>query len=399
MQRVLAIKLFILLLFIGISYTTSAQVLSPESEISLLTCGPGEELYATFGHSAIRVNDTTQNIDMVFNYGMFNFNDPNFYSNFVRGKLNYMLGIQPFKNFIFEYRMDERWVYEQILNLTVEERQALFDFLSHNSKPENRYYLYDFLFDNCSSRIRDVLNSVFPNQIIFPDAYNAVVGEPTFRDLLHLYLNKSPWTKLGIDILLGKRVDRVAAASEYMFLPDFLLEAFGKATINSQPLVTQSGYLYQSNETMPTTKALLSPLLIFTALLVFVIVLYILKVQLRWIIFFIFFIVGLLGILLLFMWVGTDHYVTKYNLNLLWAIPTHTVPAFLLLKRQRPRWVLWYFTANALLCVLLLVLQGILPQPLNNALLPFVGMLGFCSYIIAKPLLTELQSKAMRKNL
>lgn len=386
MQKISAIKLLVAILCLSFSGTATAQVLSPESKISLLTCGQGEELYSTFGHSAIRVCDTTQGIDMIFNYGIFNFKDPNFYTNFVRGKLNYMLGVEGYNDFISEYMFDERWVYEQVLNLTTEQQQALFRFLIHNSLPENRFYLYDFLFDNCSSRIRDVLNKVFPGQIAFPDSYRDITGEPTFRDLLRSYLNESPWTKLGIDILLGKRVDRVATASEYMFLPDFLLEAFGKATINNHPLVASSGYLYKSSKAFSPTKTLFNPMLIFILLLVLTVAAYIMKIPFRWIDFTLFLIVGLLGLLLLFMWFGTDHYVTKYNFNLLWAIPSHAVVAFFLLKKQWPRWMLWYFVANTLLCVILLVFRGYLPQQLNNALVPVVCILGFRSYAIAKSL-------------
>lgn len=389
MQKLFFVKLLIALFCLNASYSLSAQTLSSEAKISLLTCGVGEELYSTFGHSAVRVCDTTQNLDIVFNYGTFSFSDPNFYSNFVRGKLNYMLAVQQFNSFMFEYKMDERWVYEQTFNLTTEQQQELFNFLVHNSQPENRFYLYDFLFDNCSSRIRDVLLKVFSNQIVFPDRYDDIIGKPTFRDLLHSYLNDSPWTKLGIDILLGKRVDREAAANEYMFLPDYLLEAFGKATLNGQPLIAQSGYLYQSSEAFTGKKPLIVPLITFITLLVLTIAAYVIKVPFKWIDFTIFFAIGLLGIFLLFMWFGTDHYVTKYNYNLLWAIPVHSIAAFFLLKNNRPRWVQWYFAVNMLICILLLVFRNSIPQQLNNALVPIVCILGFRSYVIARSLVIK----------
>ena len=386
MQKLFFVKLLVILFSLNISYTAAAQTLSPAAKISLLTCGSGEELYSTFGHSAIRVCDTAQNFDIVFNYGTFDFSDPNFYSNFVRGKLNYMLSVQQFNHFISEYMLDERWVYEQTFNLTQEQKQALFNFLVQNSQPENRYYLYDFLFDNCSSRIRDVLLKVFPDQIVFPDRYDGVLEQYTFRDLLHSYLNDSPWTKLGIDILLGKRVDREATPGEYMFLPDYLLAAFGRATINQQPLVAESDYLLQTDQTTTGKKPLIVPLIAFIILLVLTIAAYVMHIPFKWIDFTIFFIVGLLGIFLLFMWFGTDHYVTKYNFNLLWAVPLHAIVAFFLLKKNRPRWTLWYFAANTLLCILLLVLRNSLPQQLNNALVPVVCILGFRSYAIAKAL-------------
>ncbi|MDR0660159.1 MAG: DUF4105 domain-containing protein [Prevotellaceae bacterium] len=389
MKKTHVVKLLVLFFSLTISSTGIAQTLSPSAKISLLTCGSGEELYSTFGHSAIRVCDTTQTLDAIFNYGTFSFSDPNFYMNFVRGKLNYMLGIQTFEYFMAEYKMDDRRVYEQTLNLTTEQRQALFNFLLRNSLPDNRFYLYDFLFDNCSTRIRDVLNKVFPGQIIFPDRYADIVDEPTFRDLLHSHLNDSPWTKLGIDMLLGKRVDRIATANEYMFLPDYLLAAFEKATINEQPLVSEFDFLYQSSNAFASKKPLIVPMPAFRILLVLVVAAYIMKAPLKWFDFTIFFIVGLLGFLLLFMWFGTDHYVTKYNFNLLWAIPIHAVAAFFLFKKQRPQWMLWYFAANALICILLLVFRNSLPQRLNDALVPIVCILGFRSYVIAKALFVK----------
>lgn len=386
MRKILIVKLLIILFSIGSLPITKAQTLTSSTKISLLTCGSGNELYSVFGHSAIRVCDTTQQFDLIFNYGIFDFKDPNFYMNFVRGKLNYMLGVYNFSDFLEQYKEEKRWVYQQELNLTVAEQQNLFDFLVRNYQPENRYYLYDFLFDNCSSRIRDVLVKVLPNQITFPTYYLDITGEPTFRDLLHSYLNGSPWTKLGIDILLGKRVDRPATASEYMFLPDYLLEAFGRASINGEPLVIHSEYLYQNTEAPTSNKTLFVPLIVLITLLVLSIVAHAMKLPLKWFDVTIFFILGVLGLFLIFMWFGTDHYVTKYNLNLLWAVPTHCIVAFILLKKRLPRWTLWYFAANTLLCLILLVFWRSIPQQLNNALIPIVCIVGFRSYVYTKSL-------------
>lgn len=386
MRNILIVKLLIILFSVNFPSSATAQTLSPSTKISLLTCGSGDELYSIFGHSAIRVCDTTQQFDLIFNYGIFDFQDPNFYMNFVRGKLNYKLGISDFSYFIEQYREEKRWVYEQELNLTVAEQQALFNFLIQNYQPENRYYLYDFLFDNCSSRIRDVLVKVLPNQITFPNNYLDITDGTSFRDLLHSYLNGRPWTKLGIDILLGKRVDRPVAANEFMFLPDYLLEAFGRATINGEPLVIHSEYLYHSPEAFTTKKTLFVPLIVLITLLVLSIVAHAMKLPLKWFDVTIFFILGILGILLVFMWLGTDHYVTKYNLNLLWALPTHCIVAFILLKRKLPRWTLWYFAANTLLCLILLIFWRSMPQQLNNALIPIVCIVGFRSYVYAKSL-------------
>ncbi len=382
MFRQLSLFICLTLLASALTNSTSAQQLSPTASISLLTCGSGNELYSTFGHSALRVCDTAQQFDMAFNYGTFDFSDPNFYSNFVRGKLRYKLSVYPFDSFMMEYTMDERWVKEQQLNLTAEQRQALFEFLVNNSRPENAYYLYEFLFDNCSSRIRDVLEKVFPGQVKFSESY--MEGKPSFRNLLHGCLNSMPWTKLGIDILLGKRVDREMTPREYMFLPNYLYGAFEHATLNGQPLVSKQMLIFQPAKTVNLHINIFSPLAVLCLLFILVLVCSILKFPLRGFDFVLFFIVGALGVFLVFMWVGTEHYVTKYNFNLLWALPTHAITAFWLLKKRRPQWIRLYFLANTLLGIMLLALWAVLPQQLNIALIPVVALLAFRSYMIAR---------------
>ena len=378
------ILLLVLTALLACTYhSAKGQPLSPTAKISVLTCGAGEELYSTFGHSAVRVCDTASGFDRVFNYGMFSFSDPNFYLNFVRGKLNYMLGVTSYEVFIGEYRGDKRWVFEQVLNFTPEENLQVFEFLVNNSLPENCEYLYDFLFDNCTTRIRDLLEKNFGGRIAFPN--KELESKPTFRNMLHSYLNEMMWTRLGIDMLLGKRVDEVATPRQYMFLPDFLFDALDFTTLDGKPIVSESQYLYQAPPIVHR-KPLLSPSIVFIGILVIVIAAHVMKLPLKWFDVSLFLIVGLLGILLLLMWVATDHYVTKANFNLLWALPLHAIAAFFLIKKQRKPWVLWYFAANMLCCLVLLLFWGKLPQYLNNALVPFVALLCFRCFAIAKPL-------------
>jgi hypothetical protein len=377
----------IIILSLFCSTALGAQSLSPTATLSLLTCGPGAELYAAFGHSAVRVCDTARKLDLVFNYGTFDFEAPGFYMNFVRGKLNYMLHVTTFDHFMMGYMLDERWVEEQVFDLTPEEKQQVFAFLVNNSLPENRTYLYDFLFDNCTSRIRDLLAGLFPNQVAFPD--EALEPAPTFRQMIYMYLPRMPWSKLGIDLLLGRRVDRVATPYEYLFLPDYLSAATEHTLIDHRPL-TGAGHRLYDNETPAGKRILFEPWLIFALLLVVVVVAHLLRVPLRGFDAGFFFVVGLLGVLLVFMWAGTNHYVTKENFNLLWAVPAHAVAAVFLLRKQRPGWVAWYFAANTLLCLLLLACWPVLPQHLNTALLPVVALLGFRSCVVAWPRLRRL---------
>ena len=138
------------------SITPSKAQLSPSAQVSIITCAPGDELYSIFGHSAIRVNDSINQIDLVFNYGTFDFDTPNFYLKFMRGKLNYMLSMAPYDRFLFEYVYYKRSVWEQVLDLSEVEKNNLFQALIINAEPEHRNYHYHFFFDNCATRIRDM---------------------------------------------------------------------------------------------------------------------------------------------------------------------------------------------------------------------------------------------------
>ncbi|MDR3351234.1 MAG: DUF4105 domain-containing protein [Prevotellaceae bacterium] len=364
--------LFIILSVCCAAFSVNGQPLSPAARISLLTCGAGDELYASFGHSSVRVRDTVQQIDLAFNYGTFDFNDPHFYANFVRGKLNYMLHVTKFANFLFAYEAEQRWVFEQELNFTPEQRQDVFAFLINNSLPENKYYLYDFLFDNCTTRIRDLLETACGEQLALPD--KPLAPPPTFRALLHPYLHTAPWSQLGIDILLGSRTDRPASPREYLFLPDFLSEAVGSAQLNGQPAVAESRYLFRPDGQPPHNAPCCTPTVLFFALLVIVGIATLARLPMKgfdaaW-----FLLLGLFGLFLLFMWAGTEHYVTKANFNLLWAFPAHAAVAIALLRKRRPRWVKWYFAVTFPACILLCIFWTLVPQYLNSSLI-FVTLL------------------------
>ena len=155
--KILIVKKWLLLLLALLPYFAKAQDDSCTLRISLLTCTPGEELYSTFGHSAIRVVDLRNNTDLIFNYGTFDFNDPDFYKKFVQGKLLYFVSVDSIQNFLWEYEYFKRGVMEQVLNLTCAEKQNMIAALFENAKEENKYYRYDFNYDNCTTRLRDIL--------------------------------------------------------------------------------------------------------------------------------------------------------------------------------------------------------------------------------------------------
>ncbi|WP_439880804.1 Lnb N-terminal periplasmic domain-containing protein [Pontibacter sp. MBLB2868] len=357
--------------------------LSPAAKISLITCSSGNDLYAVFGHSAVRVQDPASGMDIIFNYGTFDFNEPNFYLKFARGKLNYKLSVAYFSDFLYSYTMDNRSVYEQVLNLTPEQRQKYWNFLTNNYLPENRFYLYDFFFDNCATRIRDGLEATFPNnQIKFN--ISQFDKDYTFRNLIDLYLPPQPWGDFGIDLALGAKIDREATPYEYMFLPDYLSKGFANATIEqngqSVPLTNlpQAVYL-QDTSRLPETP-LFTPFLLCWVLLVLVLAFtaydFMNRRRSRGLDFTLFLVTGFLGLMFLLLWFATDHQATANNYNLMWGIPTHLIAAFYIGRREMPKWMGTYLLITAIIAALLVVAWPWWPQEFNMAFLPIVLSLG-----------------------
>lgn len=345
--------------------------------ISLLTCAPGDELYSIFGHSALRVTDSVSITDIVFNYGTFNFDEEDFYIKFMRGKLLYYLSIEDFNSFRMAYARDGRNIREQVLLLSAEEKIHLREKLIENLREEKKYYLYDFFLDNCTTRLRDLITEGKSPTPILP----AVMPESTtFRNAIHLYLDKGnqPWSKLGIDILLGGRTDRIMTTAEQEFLPENLMTAVDSCHNIS---------LIQSTEQYPATdtyaaSGFFNPMLFFSFLLLAMLI--ICRSASTRLMYaaagldnFIFFITGILGVILILMWIGTDHKMTKDNYNLLWAWPFHT--AAVLLPRKAP-WVKRYFLLHGIFLCLLLACWFFLPQKMNPALLPFIALLIYLSF-------------------
>ena len=350
---------------------TYAQVRSGLS-ISLLTCSQGDELYSTFGHTAIRVIDSVSLTDIVFNYGTFEFDDPSFYSKFVRGKLNYFLSAEQFNDFKAVYEYEKRGIIEQELVLTDQEKMSIRDKLYNNIKEENKFYKYDFLFDNCTTRVRDIIfntkkyNTTIP--FVTPESF-------TFRNAIHEYLDKGNkhWSKLGIDILLGSPTDQKMNAYQGLFLPDNLMKALDSCSKQSQQYTVSSRTILKGNST-PAQNTRFIPLFIFTvifggcALLLFA-KNSILKKTSNIISRSFLFITALLGVLLIFMWAGTDHAMCKYNYNLLWALPTNIILAF---ANRQSKVFRILSPITVMVLVVLLSTWLILPQQLNIALIPLI---------------------------
>ena len=196
--------------------------------ISLLTCEPGSEIYALFGHSAIRYENPAKQEDWVFNYGMFSFKDPNFVMRFVKGETDYQLGVVPFRYFEAEYGMRGSSVYQQELNLTNAEKEKLAGLLFENYLPANRVYRYNYFYDNCTTRARDKIEESIQGKVVYPVSDRVV----SYRDILHEFTAGSEWSEFGIDLCLGSEADEPIDERKQMFAPFYMLAAARGAVIH-----------------------------------------------------------------------------------------------------------------------------------------------------------------------
>ncbi len=376
--------------------------LSRETSITLLTCSPGDELYSVFGHSAIRVKDPRQDLDWVFNYGTFNFSDPDFYTNFVRGKLNYILSVSEYRHFEYEYRRENRWIWEQELNITPDERQYLFDSLLINYQPENRYYLYDFFFDNCATRIRDIFVEAIDREIHFD--YRSLDQGKTFRELLMPYLTEKPWARLGINLALGLPADKTAAPWNYMFLPDHMMTVFGDAGFapennEDNNFIARSEVLLEGGE-LPGARFSYAPLFVFLLVLLVSIIMSHINLKSKrfywWYDRVLFGATGLLGLLITFLWFMSDHQVTAWNLNILWAHPFHLAIVFFFSEKKYFKLLKYYFMVNLTLLVILIFTWPLLPQALPWMIMPFIMAIIVRSAIILRMLKPDYAEKNQR---
>ncbi len=354
--------------------------LSENAHISVITCAPFQgELYSAFGHNAIRVYDPVNRIDYAYNYGTFNFDQPNFYLNFTRGRLLYKLSVQSYPDFRYYYLYYNRWVHEQVIDLTQEQKQKLFDYLQWNALPENQEYHYDYFYNNCATKIRDVFIEVLGEKIKFDESF--ITTDYTIRDLTDLYLKKQPWGDLGIDICLGLPMDKKATPYDYMFLPDYIESSFNHATIitsnGSKPLVKETVISDPPGEPM-VFDTVPHPWTVFGALLVVVIVVSFLdfkkKKPSKWLDVILLFVTGAIGCLLFILWVATDHKAAANNFNLLWAFPTNLFTAFMIFGKKTEM-VKKYYGFLTGITLLLLITWALLPQQLNVFLIPVVAAL------------------------
>ena len=332
---------FILFLLLLISEINTGQKLSPYAEISILTCAPGNELYSTFGHSAIRIKDPVLRLDEVYNYGTFNFETPGFYTKFIRGKLDYMLSVSPYRYFIIPYKQNKRAIKEQQLNLSYNQKNKIFEALKINALPENKYYRYDFLKDNCATRVLKVFEDILKDSLLLPSSpdYNNL----TYREMLMPYLQGKDWERFGINLALGRPVDKIVTIKESAFLPDYLEKLISETKIISGKeevnFVKNEINIYTPADKIAEKSLPYTPSRVFWILLLAVLSLTIFEIKygkyfltLDKTIFFVF---GFTGLNILFLWFATEHSSVINNQNIIWASPLFFISAFLLRKNNK----------------------------------------------------------------
>jgi len=345
------------------------------TEISVLTCDPGTQIYSLFGHSALRIKNPVNGHDLVVNWGLFEFSESQFQFgyDFAKGRLKYYMGIQLMSNFMIEYRRAKRGVREQVLNLGDQEKYQIIQLLEENYKPENRKYKYEFFYDNCSSRLRDIIKKVFNENINFYQSPKS--NKFTFRETIHKYLESFPWLKLGIDLVLGKKIDVLVINENLMFLPLNVEQIFDQSMVENngakKNLIKSKNTLVESFE----NKNELSNIGIYSWILLgitLVLIVFKLEKALGFWSSLNLFIVGLLGIILVFMWIGTDHNATKMNFNLLWASPFHFILIYCLIKGCWNNFTYWYLILSLLLIFTTILFWFTLTQEFNSFVKPII---------------------------
>ena len=231
--------IFLLFLFITVQFNFAQNLqLSPETHVSVITCGTGNESYSLFGHTALRVQDSANSIDVVYNYGAFDFNTPNFVMKFTKGDLQYFAVVHSYTDFINQYQYEKRSVYEQELNIPANLKQKLFDNLNTSLASGESYYTYKFIDKNCTSMVVDIVNKTLNSKIIVKKEDTTI----SYRSILYPYFDGHFYEKLGTSIIFGTKVDQLGTQ---LFLPYELQKSLNKVSFENHPLVQENKTLLE----------------------------------------------------------------------------------------------------------------------------------------------------------
>jgi len=362
---------------------SNAQQLSftDSTVISLITCSPGKEVYEKFGHTGIRIKDKKNGNDLIFNYGIFSFETENFYYKFIKGETDYQLGLYYTGNFLPAYAERNSVVWEQVLNLTVDERRKLIKLLLENYEPENRTYRYNFVFDNCATRPRDKILSAL-NGYVKLESNN----EPkTFRQWIGIYVGTDTWLKFGIDLVFGMDADSFASPSQSMFLPEALMTEFQQAQIylsngQTKKLVSDKNILVNKNAVSGTSSGWsIKPLTVSLILLIIgtLITIWDLFRRRHYKLFdsFLYIVTGLGGLIAAYLMFFSTHPLVKMNLNLLWLNPLNLVVGILMWNRKLRIPLFFYQFLNIMFLVGALIAFALSVQIFNIAVFPIIVLM------------------------
>ncbi len=349
----LKLLLFLFLFFSFSTVFSQNALLSQETKISIFTCGNGQELYTTFGHTAIRILDETNKLDVVYNYGQFDFREGNFYAKFVKGNLQYFIGVSSFDDFIYEYQFEGREVVEQTLNLTQLQKQKLFDALNDSLYSDERHYTYKFIDRNCTTMVVEKINAILGKPIIEKIDDKTI----SYRTVLYPRFENYFWYKLGINVIFGAKVD---ANAEKLFLPTEFLNSLDKAKVDGKPMVVKKEIVVKS--TQPEIKFQFLDSIYFIALLLLIVIV----LNKKWLTNSYLFLAGLMGLFLCLVGFYSLHEELLWNYNALLFNPLLLVLPFLRnLKR---------FKTILILCISMLVLYllWMLNKPHLLLMSPFI---------------------------
>ena len=370
------ILLILLSLFILQVYTQENKDKSTQYHISILTIGPGNSLSDAFGHSGIRVIDEINNYDVVFNYGVYDYNAPNFYGNFVKGRPIYSLGLNNYENFYKNYVNQSRQIIEQKLDLSEYQKRIFVNKLITNSKEANKFYEYNYFENNCSTKIADIFNEILEEDIENESLYKANVGSNSYRKLVYENINPNSWGALGIDICLGAVIDKNINSKDELFLPYNLKSYFdelGNSNIRNGNLVTTSVLF---GEYSKYTETLISPvyfLLILSLIIISITYIdYLRRTRNVLLDSIVLLVTGTIGLLLIYLWFFSNHTASAWNYNLLWAIPFNLILFIELLKKKQKKWVISYLKLIVIMLLLMCLHWVVGVQVFNISLISLI---------------------------
>lgn len=375
-------RIILLIFLITGIYNLNSQTINfgDTTVVSLITCEPGDALYAKFGHTAIRIRDT-KGVDIVFNYGIFDFRTENFYWKFMRGHTDYLLGAYPTENFLQEYRERGSTVWEQELDLTQSEKRKLIELLTINYLPQNRMYRYNFVYDNCATRPYEMISKSLSGVLVGDNQ----VEEDSYRNMITTYLSDVPWAEVGVNLLFGVDADRNVGMQSSVFLPERLKDVMQRSRIMSLNNGLQERKIVKAvkmlvkgepvTETASATSWIFHPFTLSLIWLITGVLLMIFKTNMDDIankIFdtILYLITGLAGLLIFFFMFFSEHPITGNNLNILWLNPMNVMLALMLWKRSPRKFFFFYNVIYLLLIILYVVITLFISHGTITAIIP-----------------------------